>query len=191
MEAFREFLQEFPHYTPSAFESVLPFLSEKTIQPSEFLLREGNTSRHIAFIESGLVRQFYYHDDKEVTFCFCRENSVTTSSQSFILQKKSDLSIQALEETKLILLSHDSLQKLFEIDPFWQQLARFATQNELIRSESHSRLLKDKSATDRYLEILNNDKALLQRVPLNYLASYLQVTPETLSRIRKKISRSH
>ncbi len=100
------------------------------------------------------------------------------------------MSIQAIEDTKLIILSYDALQELFRKDLFWQQVGRLAAENEFIISESHNRFLKDLSATERYLQILNKDKELIQRVPLNYLASYLQIAPETLSRIRKKISRT-
>lgn len=190
MEPFNKYLQQFPHYTPSVFENALPFLSEKTIKSGDYLLQQGKISRNIAFIESGLFRLFYLNDGKEVTNCFCRENTITTSYKSLITQQESDMSIQAIEESKLIILSYESLQKLFKKDLFWQQIGRLVAENEFIISESHNRFLKDLSATDRYLQILNNDKELLQRVPLNYLATYLQIAPETLSRIRNKISRT-
>ncbi|MEO9892451.1 Crp/Fnr family transcriptional regulator [Aurantibacter sp.] len=190
MNTFNKYLQQFPHYTPSAYENVLPFLSTKTIKSGDYFLRQGKTARNIAFIEKGILRLFYLNDGKEVTNCFCRENTFTTSYKSLITQQESDMSIQAIEDSKLIILSYDSLQKLFKKDLFWQQIGRLAAENEFIISESHNRFLKDLSATDRYLQILKNDKELLQRVPLNYLASYLQVAPETLSRIRNKISRT-
>lgn len=190
MNKFNKFLQQFPHYSSSAYENVLPYLSEKTINPGDYLLKHGRVARNIAFIEKGLFRLYYLNDGKEVTNCFCRENTITTSYKSLITQQESDMSIQAIEESKLIILSYDSLQKLFKKDLFWQQIGRLAAENEFITSESHNRFLKDLSATDRYLQILENDKELLQRVPLNYLATYLQVAPETLSRIRNKIART-
>jgi len=190
MEAFNKYLQQFPHYTPSAFENAFPFLSEKIVKSGDYLLQQGKTARNIAFIESGLLRQYYLNDGKQITSCFCRENSITTSYKSLITQQESDLAIEAIEESKLIILSYESLQKLFKKDLFWQQVGRLAAENEFIISESHSRFLKDLSATDRYLQILNNEKELLQRLPLNLLASYLQIAPETLSRIRNKISRT-
>jgi len=190
MDAFNKYLQQFPHYTPSAYENAYPLLSEKTIEPGDFLLHQGKVSRNIAFIEKGLLRQYYLKEGIEVTNCFCRENTITTSYKSLITQQESDTAIQAVEESKLIILSYDSLQKLFNKDLFWQQVGRLAAENEFITSESHNRFLRDLSATDRYLHILNNDKELLQRVPLNHLATYLQVAPETLSRIRNKIMRT-
>ena len=190
MDAFNKYLQQFPHYTPGAYENALPFLSEKTIEQGDFLLRQGKISRNIAFIEKGLLRLYYLKDGKEVTNCFCRENSITTSYKSLITQQESDFAIQAIEKSKLIVLSYNSLQKLFNKNLFWQQVGRLAAENEFIISETHNRFLTDLSATDRYLHILNKDQELLQRVPLNHLATYLQITPETLSRIRNKIMRT-
>jgi len=190
MESFRKYLEQFPHYTPSAYESALPYLSSKEIKAGDFLLEQGRVSRHIAFIEKGLLRLFYLNEGKEVTNCFCRENTITCSYKSLITQQESEMAIQAIEDSSLIVLSYDSVQKLLEKDFFWQSVGRLAAENEYIISESHNRFLKDLSATDRYLEVLNNDEEILQRVPLNYLASYLQVAPETLSRIRNKISRT-
>ncbi len=191
MEPFKKYLQQFPNYTPNIFENVLPFLSEKTINAGEILLRQGKTAKDIAFIEYGLFRQYYINEDgKEITSCFCKENSITTSYRSLITQQESEISIQAVEESKLIIVSLESIKKLLNTDLFWQQFGRLAAENEFIISESHNRFLKDLSATDRYLQIFNNDKELLQRVPLKFLASYLQISPETLSRVRNKISRT-
>lgn len=190
MNALENYLQQFPNYTPGAYESAIPFFSEKTFKAGDFLLRAGKICRSIAFIEEGLFRQYYLKDGNEITSCFCRENTLTTSYKSLISQEESDLAIQAIEESKVILLSYSSLQKLFKSHSFWQQVGRLAAENEYMVSEAHKRFLTDLSATIRYLHILENDKELLQRVPLNHLASYLQIAPETLSRIRNKIVRT-
>lgn len=191
METFRKYLEQFPHYKPSVYEDVLPFLSEKTIMAGDTLLQQGKIAKEIAFIEQGLFRQYYINNEgKEITSCFCKENSITCSYKSLITQQESDISIEALEDAKLITISLNSMNKLLETDSFWQQFGRLAAENEYIISESHNRFLKDLSATDKYLHIMDNDSELLQRVPLKYLATYLQISPETLSRVRKKISRT-
>lgn len=187
---FNKYLQQFPHYTPNVYDIVKPFLTEKTLEAGEYLLEEGKICRHIAFIEKGLLRLYYLNDGKEVTNCFCKESTITCSYKSLITQTESDCAIQAIEPSKLIMLSNDSLQELYQKDLFWQQVGRLAAENEYITTECHNRFVRDLSATDRYLEILKNDEDLLQRVPLNYLATYLQIAPETLSRIRKKIART-
>jgi len=190
LESFRLLLQQFPHYSESAFEKAIPYISEQTIAPKEYFLREGKVCRNIAFIETGLLRLYYINEGKEVTHCFCKEQTITTSYKSLITQSESDIAIQAIEETKLQVLSYDSLQKLYAEDLFWQQLGRLTAENEYVVSESQKRFINDLTATERYLQFLESDRALFQRIPLNYLASYLQIAPETLSRIRNKIVRT-
>ena len=188
MGSFNDYLKQFPHYSTEVFDAVQPYLSAKELQAGEYFLRHGKICRHIAFIEKGLLRLFYLNDGKEVTNCFCKEDTVTTSYSSLITQQKSDIAIQAIEPSRLIVFSNGSLQKLFKKDLFWQQVGRLAAENEFITIERHNRFLRDLSATERYQRILKDDKGLLQRVPLNFLATYLQVSPETLSRIRNKLA---
>ncbi|MEP5612026.1 MAG: Crp/Fnr family transcriptional regulator [Cyclobacteriaceae bacterium] len=187
MDAFKNYLQQFPDYTHDAFEKARPFLLEKTLQPGDYFLHHGNVCKSIAFIQTGLLRLYYLSDGKEVTNCFCRENTISTSYKSLVTQQESDIAIQAIEESKLIVLPYESLQMLFNKNLFWQQVGRLAAESEFVVADTHHRLLSDLSASDRYLHVLENDKELLQRVPLHHLATYLQIAHETLSRIRNKI----
>jgi CRP-like cAMP-binding protein len=190
MQAFKLYLQQFPNYIPEVFDAVLPFLSSRSLSPGEYFLREGKRCNEVALIVKGMMRLYYLADGKEVTNCFCREGSLSTSYTSLITKAPSEVAIQAVEPTDIITLSADSLDRLYDTSPFWQQLGRMAAQNELIINQRHNRFLRHVSATDRYKQVLTEDAELLQRVPLNYLATYLQVSPETLSRIRKKLSRT-
>jgi len=190
MEAFNNYIKQFPHYTPKVYEMVLPYLQEKVVKAGDYLLQEGKICKHISFIEKGLFRLYYLTDGKEVTECFCKENSITTSYSSLITATASEINIQAIEDSKLIVLPYHGLQKLYKKELFWQQVGRLAAESEFLIMESHNRFIRDLSATERYRLILENEADLLQRVPLNYLATYLQITPETLSRIRKKIVRT-
>ncbi|MEO0686303.1 MAG: Crp/Fnr family transcriptional regulator [Cyanobacteria bacterium J06649_11] len=190
MEAFDRYLSKFPQYTPKVFEEILPFLSVKEIEEGAYFLKNGRICKQIGFVESGLLRLYYLNDGKEITNCFCKAHTITTSYSSLITQTESDIGIQAIEASKLIVFSYSALQKLYERNPFWQQVGRLAVEGEYITAEGHNRFLRDLSATERYKQILAEDPELLQRVPLNYLATYLQVAPETLSRIRQKISQT-
>ncbi|MDW3648953.1 MAG: Crp/Fnr family transcriptional regulator [Bacteroidia bacterium] len=189
MDIFDSFLQQFPNYSPEAFEAVRPYLKVRDLIAGEYFLQQGEVSKQIAFIEEGLLRLYYLKDGKEITHCFCKEKTLSTSYSSLITQTESKISIQAIEASRLIVLSYEALQKLYRSHLFWQEVGRLAGENEYVINEHHKHFLMDLSATERYLQILEKDKALLQRIPLRYLASYLQIAPETLSRIRKKISR--
>lgn len=190
MEAFDKYLKQFPHYTPRVFEDIEPFLYVKNIDEGAYFLNHRKVCNEIGFVEKGLLRLYYLNDGKEITNCFCKENTITTSYSSLITQKESDIAIQAIEPSQLIVFSYNTLQKLYEKNLFWQQLGRLASESEFVTTECHNRFLRDLSATERYKQILEEDPELIQRVPLNYLATYLLITPETLSRVRRKISQT-
>ncbi|GAB5536367.1 MAG: Crp/Fnr family transcriptional regulator [Rubricoccaceae bacterium] len=190
MESFREYLRQFPGYTDLAFERVAPQIVEERIGKGEALLRLGATSDRISFIQQGLFRQVYLIDGKEVTTCFCREHTLTCSYRSLITQQPSELAIEALEESQVLSLMHRDLQALYDQDPFWQQVGRMAAEQEVMVRERHLHFVQDLSAADRYEHILREERDLLQRVSLQHLASYMQVAPETLSRVRKQAVRS-
>ncbi len=190
LDAFSEYLSQFPDFSSESFDLVKPFIQEKVLLEGDYLLKQGQTCRQVAFIVDGLFRSSYLRDGKEITTCFCPENSITCSFESLISQQPSENSIQAIEKCRILCIEYESLLKLYEIDSFWQQVGRIAAEGEYLVTTNHNRFINDLSATDRYLQILMKNKELLQRVPLNYLASYIQVEPETLSRIRKKTARS-
>ena len=190
MKPFQDYLAQFPRYTDEAFAAVEEYLSVIELEPGDYFLRAGQVNRTIAFINSGLVRLYYNTDEKEVTQCFCRERSLTCSYASLISNTPSEVSIQALELTQLVLLPYPQLQRLFEQYPFWQQVGRLAAEAEYLVSTQHHRFLTDLTATQRYEQVLSQDAELLQRVPLQHLASYLQVSPATLSRIRSRLART-
>ena len=190
LEQFKQLIKQFPHYTDDAYEIAVPYFKQQKLKKGEYLLTEGHISKKIAFIASGLFRSFYLKDGIEITTCFCKENTFTTSFKSLITKQPSDLSIQAIEDAELLVIQFEDLQKLYEKHLFWQQVGRLVAEQEFITVESYTRFLNDKTAKQRYLQILKHENDILQRVPLIYLASYLQVAPETLSRIRKEISTS-
>lgn len=186
MEAFKSFLKQFPHFSDELFDQLVPYLSFKELKTNEYFLKEGQTCKQLAFVETGMVRIYYLLDGKEITKCFCKENHITCSYSSMITQTPSQNAIQAIEDTTLIVLSYSSLQALYKTNMYWQQMGRIAGEREFIVEESHNQSMRDLSASERYQHILQHESDLLQRVPLSHLASYIQVTPETLSRIRSK-----
>ncbi len=187
---FKNFISQFPHYSNESFALAEPYLSTNRVKKSEHILHQGNICRNIHFVVSGLFKVYYLRDGVEITTCFCKENRFTTSYQSLISNQPSNLGIQAIEDSETVSILYEDLKKLYAQHLFWQQIGRMVTEQEYIITECYTRLINDKSAKQRYLEILNNEPDLLQRVSLIDLASYLQVTPETISRIRKQLATS-
>jgi CRP/FNR family transcriptional regulator, anaerobic regulatory protein len=117
------------------------------------------------------------------------EKTFTGSLASFTLQKPAQFNVAAIEETSLLVIQRNALLELFEKYTCWQKLGRLLAEGLAIRKELREiSFLKD-SPEERYRKLLEEQPIVLQRVPLHYVASYLGMKPETLSRIRNRISR--
>ena len=123
-----------------------------------------------------------------VNTCFCMENSITSSFESFVNRNASSQSIQALEDAVVVKISYDYLKKLYAINPVWQSLGLVLTEKECLRLSHRTISLSFETAFEKYKALLENEPELLLRVPVQHIASYLGVTRETLSRIRSKLS---
>lgn len=150
------------------------------------LLREGSLCNKMYFLAAGLVRGFYYKEGKELTSWFAAENDIITSMSAFIKQETSKENIEALEDSTLYYLSYCQLQKTYEKYPELNRLGRLLTERYYIELEEHTLSLQFRSATERYQDFVLSKSNLLQRVPLKYIASYLGISQETLSRVRTK-----
>ena len=110
---------------------------------------------------------------------------------SFITQTPSNVAIQALEDVTLVLIKHEDLNTLYSKSTFWEKVGRVVAEREYIELQQSSWRNGPLPAKEKYLTLLKENPGVVNRVPLHYIASYIGVTPETLSRIRKKIATSN
>ena len=166
-----------------AFENVVTYISypEKTI-----LLQQGKYSRNLFFLKSGFARGFYSADGKEVTTWFAAENDILVSFHAFITQKPSYESIELLAPCTLVRISYDNLQNLYKTYEEFNTIGRLITEKYYIDLEERTRSLQLNSAKERYDILLKTQPDILQNAPLSQIASYLGMTQETLSRVRRK-----
>jgi CRP-like cAMP-binding protein len=176
-------------FSEEEFEIIKSKFQYNKFKAKEFILHEGRISTDIHFIEVGLVRVFYLKDGKEITTYLSCDNGFVSSYSSFINQTKSYESIQCLEDTEAFSISYKAMQELYEIIPQWQRIGRIlAEQNVLCLAE---RLLRIQAipAKEKYDTFLKNaPHKIIQRTPLIHIASFLGITPESLSRLRKHYS---
>lgn len=153
---------------------------------NECLITEGKTCRHLYFLEQGALRGFYNLDGKDVTHWFAFAPEFVTSFHSFITQRPAVEGIQLLEGSVLWSISKDSLAQLMNRHHEIERLVRIAYETYYIRLEERFVNAQFKTATERYQDLLQQSPEILQRVPLGFIASYLGISAETLSRIRNK-----
>jgi CRP-like cAMP-binding protein len=184
-----QLLHHITKYNPlsAAAQSALNDSFEKILlSKNEFLVSEGQICRHLYFLEKGALRGFYNLDGKEVTHWFGFENDFVTSFHSFITHAPAVENIQLLEGCILWAISKEKLSDLFNRFHEIERLMRIAYERYYIRLEERYVNAHFKSATERYENLLQQTPYIPERVPLGYIASYLGISQETLSRIRSK-----
>ncbi|MNE35439.1 Fumarate and nitrate reduction regulatory protein [compost metagenome] len=163
----------------------------KHFDKRDFLLKAGDIEKNMWWIASGAVRMFYENDGEEIDTQFSFENTFVTSCASLLSHNPSIYSIQALENTEVLAISKENLDQFYDHSKNAERLGRLSLERQFLAKEERDRSLRADSATDRYLQLLQSQRDLAQRVPQKYIASYLGITPESLSRIRKNLVKAY
>ena len=153
----------------------------------EKILQEGEVCRNISYIEKGLVRQFYFKNGKVVTEHLGVDHSIFMCIESLFKEEPSRLQVEALEPTLVYALPKAKLEAAAMRNVNIQMLYRKILEESLIQSQIHADLVRFESAPNRYKRLCDLSPQVVLRAPLTYIANYLQMTPETLSRIRSGV----
>jgi CRP-like cAMP-binding protein len=163
------------------------FLRERRYEPGCHLVREGRRDTTFFYIESGLVRLYHTRDGVEQTRGFDYEGRLTGSYESLLTGAPCAFSIEALEATRTFRFPGELMATLFDRHPCWDRIVRRQLEQQWIRNQDKERRFRLYDADAHYRLLLERDPPFLDRVPLRHIASYLGITPETLSRIRTRI----
>ncbi|TDH24603.1 Crp/Fnr family transcriptional regulator [Segetibacter sp. 3557_3] len=158
----------------------------KDFKKDSFLLKSGQVSNYASWILTGLTRSYYLRDTEEVTTKFLWEGATITSVYSFYSRKPGNENIVAIEDTTVAMLHYNEMQTLYKKHPAFNTIGRVITEKYLYMLEIEVYNLRKQKGEDKYQFIVKHFPHLLQRVPLKYLATYLGMNLETLSRIRGK-----
>lgn len=184
MNELLDYLETIQPLSPGLRQHLFNILQLKVVNKKDFLLKTGQVSNKIYFIEKGIVRCFYMKYEKEISSWFMKEGDVIISVESFFTQKPSYESIQALEDCVLHSIRYDELQYIFHHFPEFNYIARLLTEKYYTMSEQRLYSMRMERAFERYNHLLSEHAELVQRVPSTFIASYLGITLETLSRIK-------
>lgn len=187
---FRSYMAEKAGISAEEFEQSAGLLKSKTITKGDFLLREGEICRFAFFVEKGLLRSFSIDENgKEHIIQFAPENWYVSDRSSMYLNQPSDFFIEAIEETQIVLMGRDFLQSVAKISPSFGEFNDKLLHRHILHLQKRINLLLGASAEKRYLDFITLYPDLLLRVPQWMVASYLGITPESLSRVRKELAR--
>lgn len=180
----RELARRYSTMTHEELDMLENILVAKRFAKNEKILSEGEICENIYWIVKGLVRQYYYKNGKELTEYMATENTIVMCIESLFREQPTRLQIMAIEPTILYCLPKAKLEAVAMKSVNIQILYRKILEESLILSQIHADMLRFESAIDRYQKLVKRSPQLVLRAPLVYIASYLQMTPETLSRVR-------
>jgi CRP/FNR family transcriptional regulator, anaerobic regulatory protein len=159
----------------------------RLLRRKELLLAEGEVCRCVYFIDRGCLRYFHTEDGMEQTGQFFFEGGWYTDMDSFLTERPARQNIQALEPTRVLMLPKTALYALYEQYPQVERFGRLIVEQAFLGLLRRADLLAFQQPEDRYLHLLRERPKVIERVSLKYIASYLGITPESLSRIRKRL----
>lgn len=183
----RELARRYSTMTHDELDILESILVPKRYGKGEKILAEGEVCNCIYWVVKGLVRQFYIKNGKELTEYMAAENTICMCIESLFKEEPTHLQIMAIEPTVLYTIPKADLEAVAMKSVNIQILYRKILEESLILSQKHADMLRFESALDRYQKLVKRNPQLVLRAPLVYIASYLQMTPETLSRVRNAV----
>lgn len=186
----QDFIDQINRILPLSAESRQVFLAKwqtMTVPKDHFLLREHTISHYLYFTQKGIARIYYYKNDKEITEWFALDKTFFFSIISFFQRQPGTLIIQTIEPADIMYIHYDDLMALCDENHEIEKLFRLMITQSLIMSQHRVDSLQFETAHQRYEKLLSHNPTVVQRIPLSYIASFLGITQETLSRIRSQL----
>lgn len=183
----RELARKYSTMTHDELDILESILVRKTYHKGEIILAEGDICREFLYIHKGMLRQFYFKKDKQLTEHIGVEGAMVMCIESLFKEEPTHLQIEALENTIVFALPKKNLEEVALHNVNIQILFRKILEESLIQSQIHADLVRFESAYDRYKKLCHLQPQIIMRAPLLHIASYLQMTPETLSRVRAQM----
>lgn len=183
------YIQEKVDINADQIELLKSFFTQKKLGRKEFLLKEGEICKNLAFVSKGILKSYILDErGNERINLFAFEGWWISDFNSFLHQEKAFLNIDAIEESELLLLSRENYEELTLKIPIMDRYFRILYQNSLVTKDYRLVISNNFTAEEKYLQLVESNPNITQKLSHALIASYLGLSPETVSRIRKKIS---
>ena len=189
MEQIKAYIDQIAAISKEDWDFFKSKLQRRIFSKKTVFLKINEIENHISFIESGVVRLFIPKEnpEKEITFGFSFQNQFISAYDSFLTQKPSLYQLQTLTETSILSISHKDLQDVYKTTQIGNLIGRLTAERLFLIKSTREQNLLNLSAEERYLKLFKERPELLKVIPLKYISSYIGVTAQALSRIRKRL----
>lgn len=188
MEKIRKYIENITEINDEDWEFFSSKLQKKWYPKKSIIAEIDEVENHISFIEKGIVRLLIPKEEDEITYGFSFENEFISAYDSFLTQTPSQYQLETLVETSLLSITYSDLQKVYEHTKIGNLIGRLVAERLFIIKSNRALSLLNDSAEKRYFNLFTERPNLIKEIPLKYIASYIGVTPQSLSRIRKQIT---
>lgn len=190
LSLLRQSIERFGKLSDGEWEMLLPSIVARSLKKQELFCEAGKRSFDVAFVIKGSFRQYYLKEEEERTTYFYFERDLMCAYVSCITGQLSLLSIQALTDAELLCFPYTKLLELYRESHAWQGIGRHIAEYIAMGLETRMVSLLIQSPEERYLDLLSGNKhKIIEQIPQQYIANYLGITPVSMSRIRKRLSR--
>jgi CRP-like cAMP-binding protein len=189
IDAVRNFVSRFVNLNDEEFSLFSQTLEFREFDKRKPLIREGEIENYLNFIVSGLARKYFYRNKEEMVTQIAKENEVISVYNSFLSGTPSTYVIETIEPTTFVSISKQNVENLYISNPKMERLGRLIVTQQFLNKESWEYDRMRLNSHERFIHFIKENPDLLQRVPQKYLASYLNIKPETFSRLKHLLKR--
>lgn len=188
LKSFREYLTKFTNLSEAEFDRYLiPVCKVRRFGKREILTKEGEVENYFNFISRGLIRKYYKKGNTEINTQISMEGHLILSQESFHSRQPSEYYVETIEASTVVSITHDDLEKVYSSSHRMEHLARLLITYAMVIKDRWQMQLVKMTPRERFLNFVAKNPGLMQRVPQKYLASYLNIKPETFSRFKHLI----
>lgn len=188
LKPFLDYLRKFVDVTDEEFRQLIyPYITIRKYGKKQIITEAGEVENYFNFIVKGLSRKYYKKGKEDINTQISFEGHILHSQESFHSRTPSEYFIETIEPTTLVSITFDDLEKIYSLSPKMEHLGRVIITYTMVVKDRLQMQLIMHSPRERFIHFVNKNPELLQRVPQKYLASYLNIKPETFSRFKHLI----
>jgi CRP-like cAMP-binding protein len=184
IDTAKQFVSKYVALNDKEFARLAQVLEIREFDKKHLLINEGDVEYYLNFVAKGLARKFFYKNKEEMVTQIARENDLISSYESFLTGIPSTYAVETIEPTTFISITKENVENLYLSSPKMERLGRMVVTNQFLIKEHWEYDRMRLTSHERFLKFIKENRDLLQRVPQKYLASYLNIKPETFSRLK-------
>jgi CRP-like cAMP-binding protein len=183
-----DFLNKFTPLSQNEYDELIsPCVIKRNFGKKSIITQAGEVENYINFIESGLARKYYKKENEEINTQISYEGHIIHAQESFHSRTPSEYSIEAIEPTELTSITYECLENIYSSSEKMQRLGRLVITSTMVMKDKWQSQLVKLTPRERFISFVTRHPELMQRVPQKYLASYLNIKPETFSRFKHMV----